>query len=115
MLLLLRGELWTLPVEAPADSVADSVATALKIQADALDPEGRDGRVLIGNQEEILWLNPTTGATEPAGPGFKRLTDLAHTTDGTIYAMAEWTFHAIQAGKELTNGWPKASLGERPQ
>ena len=111
VVLLLRGELWTLPVTA----ANGSAATSLKIQADALDAQARDGRVLIGDQRQLAWLDPRSGVSEAVGPGFTDLTDLTHAADGTLYAVAKGKLHAVQAGQELVAGWPKDSLGEHPQ
>lgn len=111
LVMLLRNELWVLPLDAPPGSEA----TPLKQNADALAPTARDGQVLVGDAQGLAWLDPATGARTPAGPGFKDLGDLEVGADGTIYAVASWKVQAIRDGRPLGDGWPKASPGEKPQ
>ncbi|MBA3684317.1 MAG: hypothetical protein H0W72_03650 [Planctomycetes bacterium] len=111
VVLLLRGELWTLPLDAPADSEA----TSLGIQAEALAPTTVKGRVLVGDHQGLTWIDPASGAKEAAGPGYKGIQDIDVASDGTIYATAEWKIHAVRDGKDLADGWPKPAPGEKPQ
>lgn len=111
VVLLLRNNLYTLPVDAPNGSQAKP----LKLKAEALSPTAWRDRVLIGDEQGLNWLDPATGATTPAGPGYKGLGDLEVGPDGTIYLMSEWKLRALKEGKELTDGWPRQGPGEKPQ
>lgn len=111
LVMLLRNELWSIAL----DAAPGSEAVPLKQQADTLAPTALRGRVLIGDAQGLAWLDPASGAREPAGPGFKELGDLDVAPDGTIYAIASWKVHAVRDGKALEGGWPKASPGEKPQ
>ena len=111
LVLLLRNRLYALACEAAAGSAATSLAQ----QADALAPTAWQGRVLVGDEKGLSWLDPASGTRAPAGPGFKNLMDLEVGPDGTLYAMAEWKVHVIRDGKEVAGESSKSAPGEKPQ
>ena len=113
IVLLLGKQLYTIDVNAPADSEVQ----ALKVQAECLSSNAFKGRLAIATEGgELSMLDPASGAVEKLGAvSLKDLSEIELGEDGAVYLHAEWKIHKFTDGMLETNGWPKPSPGERPQ
>ena len=110
IVLAMRGELYSLPIESPAGAEAKPMGR----KAGCISFGSTKGCFAAADGDSIMLINPATGdATKAATLGGVQCLDLA--PDGTVYAMADWKLRKFADGKEVTDGWPKAAPGERPQ
>ncbi len=112
LVLCMQGKLYTLPVTAPAGTEAK----LLKCAAERISFNAVQGKLAIYNKGTLSLVDPTTSATTPVCEITGGAMWIDMDADGAIYTVGgDWKLHKYVAGKEITDGWPKAAPGERPQ
>ncbi len=112
-LLVLRqkGEVCTLPI----DAAPGTAATLLKgVKAERMSPSATaEGAVAIVNGTSILWLDPATGVTTPAGDTQgQRVNGVEVSNDGTaIFLHSSGRLIRYENGAPV-EGWRKPSPGD---
>jgi hypothetical protein len=110
LVLLIAHQLCTLAIDAPAGSEAK----ALKIEADCISHASYQGRVAMAKKGRIALLDPASGATTPVAEQ-KDVESVELDAEGAVYAVDNGRMRKYVAGREITEGWPKGSPGERSQ
>lgn len=110
LVLLIRGQLYTLSIDAPPDSQAKP----LNRQASCISHGSVKGRIAVLSNGRLYLLDPTTGQAQDAGqaPDADWI-DLA--PDGAIYVSAKGKVAKFASAQPVIDGWPRGSPGERMQ
>lgn len=112
LVLCMQGQLYTLPITAPAGTEA----LLLKCAAERISFNAVQGKLAIYNKGTLSLLDPATCTTTPVCEVTGGVNWMDMDADGAIYTVGgDWKLHKFVAGKEITDGWPKAAPGERPQ
>lgn len=111
LLLLTQGQLYTLPVAAPAGTAP----TPLRVAASRIAFNSANGQVAFAHGKELALVNPATGTVTKVATFTGDLQWLDMGPDGTIYPVIDWKLRKYVNGIEITDGWPKTNPGERPQ
>ncbi len=111
LLLYTQGQLFTLPVTAPAGTAP----TPLHVAADRIAWNSANGQVAFTRGKALALVNVTTGTVTPVATLSGGVLWLEMSPDGAIYPVIDWQMHKYVNGVEVTDGWPKPCPGERPQ
>ncbi|UUO04656.1 hypothetical protein M4951_14790 [Blastopirellula sp. J2-11] len=111
LVLLLRGSVYTLPVDAKQGEVPQRVATSVN----GMSCNARDGRVVIASGGELQWFDPNSGQREPIVKFAETIDSINIGPNGTIYAKRRGAgMHAWKSGRPV-DGFPKPIGGDRPR
>ena len=110
LILQLGGRLHTLSIDAPPGSEAKP----LNRESRALSHGSANGKIASFNGGKLWLIDPKSGeAQEASEVASADWIDLA--PDGTIYVCAGGKVRKFAGGKEITDGWPRGTPGERMQ
>jgi len=110
LVLQVRHRLYTLPITSKPGTAAEPMdRTSACISYGTFN-----GRFASAADGAIVLIDPNTGDVQPVvndvNPQWVELGP-----DGAVYAVVNWRMHKYVDGKEVADGWPKSSPGERPQ
>lgn len=117
LVLLIGKEVLVLPIEAAPGSEATSLLRDVR----ALSPGSRDGRVAVarpgpgGAGNELLLLDPRSGATNPVATIGDGVEGIELAPDGAVHPLIQGRIHRYVQGRTDSAGWPRTSPGDRPQ
>lgn len=115
IVLMIRGVIWTLPVNASENTKLNRLMTDIA----AMASQSHDNRVLIQKTDNsIHWLNPTNGKLDPVAfdPAPAKGVRLIVAPDGEIFLDFDRNIHRYANGKEIVDdNWPKPATSERIQ
>jgi len=115
LVLLLRGQLYTLRTDAPDGTAAEKIKCSI-VEPEGLSSSARDGRVAVRTKPGALYLlDPANGATTPFGqaPGTP-FTGMDWDADGDFFVIFSKTAHKLQEGRLLADAqWPRQFAGAR--
>ncbi len=109
VVLLASGKLLILPVGAPAGAEAKAAG-----EADEISFGAREGRIAAVHKGSLVLLDPKTGDRKPVAD-VGDVEDVEIGPDGAVYVMKVGRLRKFSGGREVTDGWPKKTPGERPQ
>ncbi|EAQ81697.1 FlgD immunoglobulin-like domain containing protein [Blastopirellula marina] len=111
LVLLLRGSVYTLSVDAKSGDVPQRVATSVN----AMSCNAKDGRVVIASDGALQWFDLNSGQREPIVRFAETIDSINIGPDGTVYAKRRGAdMHAWKSGRPV-EGFPKPIGGDRPQ
>jgi len=118
LVLMLNGKIFTLPTSAAPNSEPE----AQNVSATLMSFNSLDGSILLGASGDkganftISVYNPSSHQTsllmDAEVPGAR---DIAWTPDHGLLATADNKLHWYRGGKEVLEGWPRSSPGDRLQ
>lgn len=115
IVMLIRGVVWTLPVNASANTKPKR----LRKDVQQMASDAYDNKVFVQLKDNSFqWLDPSNGKLDPVHiePAPTRSPDLIVGPDGRIYLDYDRKVHRYTHGKEVVNnGWPKLATAERLQ
>lgn len=111
VVILTKGQLYQVPITAPAGSEA----TSLNMPAERISFSAVGSTIAVAKGGQLTLLNVATGEKRPAGSytGDIGWVDLG--PDLAVYPVVDWKLHKYVNGVAETDGWPKATPGERTQ
>ncbi len=103
------GRVFALKEDAPPGSEARQLG-----EAEAISFGSSGGRLAVLHRRRVELLDPGTGDRRPALENVDAH-DVEMDAGGAIYLVKDWTVRKFAGGREVLDGWPRKSPGERPQ
>lgn len=103
------GRLWAVETGASAGSEAKAIGEAGCVSFGSFE-----NRLAVVHKGRLEMLDPRTGERKAVAE-VGDAQDVEVDARGAVYVMKDWNIRKFVDGREVADGWPKRSPGERPQ